>query len=217
MDWIAWVALVSLALGGGSAAVVVADEVWNRPKMMPVMYLVWPITMLWSGVLGLAAYWKLGRNAAAKDEGNPRWAGTGIAATHCGSGCTLGDIVAESGTALLSLSLLGHAIFAAWVIDYIAAFVLGIAFQYYTITPMRQLSPRQGLVAALKADTASLTAWQVGMYGWMAIVVFGIAGHELGKTDPVFWFAMQGAMLAGLLTSYPVNWWLLQRGIKEEM
>jgi hypothetical protein len=28
---------------------------------------------------------------------------------------------------------------------------------------------------------------------------------------------MQIAMLAGFLTSYPVNWWLLRAGIKEEM
>jgi hypothetical protein len=39
------------------------------------------------------------------------------------------------------------------------------------------------------------------MYGWMAIVIFGIFGHELPKTDPVFWFMMQIAMIAGFLTS----------------
>jgi len=115
------------------------------------------------------------------------------------------------------LTLFGHAIFATSVLDYAAAFVLGIAFQYFTIKPMKGLTPVQGLVAALKADTASLTAWQVGMYGWMAIVVFGIAGHEFAKTDPVFWFMMQIAMLCGFLTAYPVNWWLIRTGVKEAM
>jgi len=28
---------------------------------------------------------------------------------------------------------------------------------------------------------------------------------------------MQIAILAGFLTSYPVNWWLLRAGIKEKM
>jgi hypothetical protein len=28
---------------------------------------------------------------------------------------------------------------------------------------------------------------------------------------------MQIGMLAGFLTSYPVNWWLVRRGIKEKM
>jgi hypothetical protein len=55
------------------------------------------------------------------------------------------------------------------------------------------------------------------MYGWMAIAVFVIFRHELSKTDPIFWFMMQIAMLAGFLTSYPVNWWLLRAGIKEKM
>ena len=55
------------------------------------------------------------------------------------------------------------------------------------------------------------------MYGWMAIVVFVLFGHEIPKTDPLFWFMMQIAMLAGFLTSYPVNWLLLRRGLKEVM
>jgi hypothetical protein len=82
---------------------------------------------------------------------------------------------------------------------------------------MRGLSPAQGLRAAVKADFLSLTAWQIGMYGWMAIAIFGLFGRELDKTDPVFWFMMQIAMLAGFATAYPVTWWLLKRGVKEPM
>ena len=82
---------------------------------------------------------------------------------------------------------------------------------------MRGLGFRDGIKAAFKADTLSLTAWQVGMYGWMAIAVFVIFRHEIPKTDPIFWYMMQIALLAGFLTSYPVNWWLLRAGIKEKM
>ena len=117
----------------------------------------------------------------------------------------------------LPLTLFGHRIFAAWVVDYVLAFLFGIAFQYFTITPMKHLSPSQGLLAALKADSLSLSAWQVGMYGWMAIATFVIFGHEINKGDPVFWFMMQIAMLAGFVTSYPVNWWLVRTKIKEKM
>jgi hypothetical protein len=56
---------------------------------------------------------------------------------------------------------------------------------------------------------------EVGMYGWIAVVIFGIFGHELPKSDPVLWFMMQIAMLAGFLTSYPVNCWLIRAGIKD--
>jgi hypothetical protein len=141
-----------------------------------------------------------------------------LATTHCGSGCTLGDLLAEGVVlTLVPLTLFGQRIFAAWVVDYAAAFLFGIAFQYFTITPMKHLSPAQGLAAALKADTLTVTAWQVGMYGWMAIASFLIFGRELDKADPVFWFMMQLAMLAGFATSYPVSWWLVRVGIKEQM
>lgn len=141
----------------------------------------------------------------------------GVAATHCGSGCTLGDLTAEWIVFAAPLVLFGQKIFGSWLLDFLFAYLFGIAFQYFTIKPMKNLSPGQGLWAAVKADTLSLTAWQVGMYGWMAITTFLIFGHELPKTGPVFWFMMQIAMLAGFLTSYLVNWWLLRQGWKEVM
>jgi hypothetical protein len=97
----------------------------------------------------------------------------------------------------------------------VLAYLLGIVFQFFSIAPMRGLDVKDGIVAALKADTLSLIAWQVGMYGLMAVVQFAI-----GKVEPdtmEFWFAMQIAMLAGFGVSYPVNWWLLKAGIKEKM
>ena len=59
------------------------------------------------------------------------------------------------------------------------------------------------------------------MYGFMALAYFYFFGELLGvklRTDTVeFWFMMQIAMICGFLTAYPVNWWLIQSGIKEKM
>jgi hypothetical protein len=86
---------------------------------------------------------------------------------------------------------------------------------------MRGLSFGRGLLATIKADTLSLTAWQLGMYGIMAVAQFVIFGHlwerAIEPTMPEFWFVMQIAMLAGFATSYPVNWWLIRSGIKAQM
>ncbi len=90
----------------------------------------------------------------------PFWQVVGVAATHCGSGCTLGDIVAEWFLVFVPFTLFGEQIFAAWGLDFLLAFLFGIAFQYFTIVPMHHLSLRAGLLAALKADSLSLTAWQ---------------------------------------------------------
>jgi len=229
--WLTVLAAVSLLLAGLCALVIVFDMLRGNRQHMWIMNIVWPVTALYAGPLALWAYFTAGRQSTRRAmqlasrqnrppaaQSRPLWQSAGLAASHCGSGCTLGDLLGEGCIlTLLPLTLWGHRIFAAWVVDYALAFLFGIAFQYFTITPMKQLAPRQGLAAALKADSLSLTAWQAGMYGWMAVVVFAIFGHELPKADPVFWFMMQLAMLAGFLTSYPVNWWLVKSGIKEGM
>ena len=86
---------------------------------------------------------------------------------------------------------------------------------------MRKLAPRAGLIAALKADALSLTAWQIGMYAFMACAQlclfrrsFGIA---LDVNSREFWLMMQIAMICGFCTGYPVNWWLIRTAIKEAM
>lgn len=229
--WLDVLAIASLSLAALSCLIVLFDIfiAGNRQHMW-IMDVVWPVTAVWAGPVGLWAYFRFGRlsthrammEARQKDETPPAkkkpwWQTVSVAVTHCGSGCTLGDILAEWFVFFVPFTLFGMTIFGAWALDFALAFTLGIAFQYFTIKPMKQLGPLQGLQAAVKADTLSLTAWQVGMYGWMAVVTFLIFGHELHKNEPVFWFMMQIAMFFGFATSFPVNIWLLKRGIKEPM
>jgi hypothetical protein len=103
--------------------------------------------------------------------------------------------------------------------DYVLAVMLGLAFQYFAIAPMRGLGVRAGIVAAAKADILSLTAFEVGLFGWMALQTFVLfpAPHHLHPDSPVYWFGMQIGMCLGFVTSYPVNVWLIRRGIKEAM
>ena len=76
-------------------------------------------------------------------------------------------------------------------------------------------------LAAVKADALSLSAWQVGMYGFMAVAQLAWYPHVFGTRaavdTPEFWFAMQLAMIAGFATAYPVNAWLIRKGLKERM
>jgi len=201
------------------AAVIAVDILRGRRQKMWIMDIVWPVTALWSGPLALWAYFRFGRNAtrpnAERAESFPE--AVAVAASHCGAGCTLGDISAEWIHVLWPFTIAGVAMFGAWSLDYVLALMFGIAFQYFTIVPMRHLPPGKGLVQALKADFFSLTAWQVGMYGWMALMRFVVFRAPIPKPSPVFWFLMQIAMAAGLLTAYPVNWWLVRSGVKEKM
>jgi len=241
-QWLHYLSIASLALGFLCAGFILVD-VWHHPQHMWIMNVVWPVTALFGSLVSVWAYFRYGRLAtdekarAAMDwdeempsrKETPYPAMVGKGAAHCSSGCTLGDIIAEWLAFFVPAfavwfgwqSLFAEKMFAVWILDYILAFAIGIAFQYFTIKPMRGLSVREGLVQAVKADAASLTAWQVGMYGFMAFAAFYIFQHRFGarlQTASVeFWFMMQIAMICGFLTSYPVNWWLISKGVKERM
>ncbi|MGH7023514.1 MAG: DUF4396 domain-containing protein [Caulobacteraceae bacterium] len=239
--WLHGMAIASLSVAITCAVVIGADET-RRPQTMWIMNLVWPLTALFGGVLWLAGYLRWGRAPTRKQRQAMRSAGRGMkmgdapmavavakGASHCGAGCTLGDIIAEwlafawpgIAVALGWRWLFSEKIFAVWVLDYVVAFALGVAFQYFTIAPMRDLSVKDGILQALKADAASITSWQVGMYGCMAAVQFlwfrPVYGHIAEVATPEFWFAMQIAMLCGFVTAYPVNWLLVKYGVKEKM
>lgn len=155
--------------------------------------------------------------------------GSGCATAHDGAGCSLADLVVEwLVLAVPGVAVIGGAgwlfpdrIFANWVLAFALAYLFGIAFQYFSIAPMRHLGLADGLRAALKADTLSITAWQVGMYAVMAVVQLWLAPMwwhgRLPVSSPVFWLMMQLAMVVGFATAYPVNWWLLRAGLKEPM
>ncbi|HVY44834.1 MAG TPA: DUF4396 domain-containing protein [Minicystis sp.] len=224
------VAWVYIAICIACALAIAVDLARGHRQHMWNMDVVWPVTALWAGPIALCGYFVYGRageerafrraEAAGEKPPNVRQPFSILAAkgtTHCGSACTLADVVTSIVLAAAPLSLFGHEMFGDWLVDLGAAFLLGIAFQYFTIQPMRQLSPKEGLKQAAKADTLSLLAWQVGMYGWMAIAAFAIFHHELSKSRPVFWWMMQIAMFFGFATAYPVNRFLLHRGIKEKM
>ena len=150
--------------------------------------------------------------------GKPFWAGTAVSATHCGSGCVLGDLIAEWVVFAAGLQLAGLALPVEYPFDYVLALSWGILFQYFVIVPMRHLPAGQGLKLAAKADFLALTAFEVGLFGWMAImqlVLFISPG--LPTDSAAFWFLMQVGMLIGFATTYPVNWWLIRHGIKDIM
>lgn len=235
--WLNALATASLVAAALCSTIIAVDLV-RRPQKMWIMNLVWPLCALFGGVLWLAFYLRWGRGmprhrpgrmGSGAERETPMAIAVAEGASHCGAGCTLGDIVAEwlaflvPGVAVAFGwgSIFPEKTFAVWVLDYLVAFAVGVAFQYFTIKPIRELSAGEGLLQAIKADAASITSWQVGMYGFMAIAQFlwfrRLYGGVAEVNTPEFWFAMQLAMLCGFTTSYPVNWLLVKSGVKERM
>jgi hypothetical protein len=149
----------------------------------------------------------------------PRWVTMATEVSHCGSGCALGDVISEFLIFALALSIAGNTLFAEYAGDYVFALAFGIAFQYFAIAPMRGLGVKDGLRAAAKADVLSLTAFEIGLFGWMAVMAFVLfpAPDHLMPNSAAFWLLMQVGMIIGFFTSWPANVWLVKRGIKVPM
>jgi hypothetical protein len=215
-------------LTGIICAVIISIDVYRNPQAMGIMNIVWPVTALYAGPVGLAAYYYIGRKKmhhqmphrampVAGAEKRPFWQTVVIGTLHCGAGCTLGDIFSEIFLWYLPVTLFGSALYGGWLMNFVFAFCIGIVFQYYAIKPMRRVTAYEALTLAIKADALSLTFWQIGMYGWMAFCFFVIFNDRPESNHLVFWWMMQIAMVIGFLTAYPVNWWLIKKGIKEAM
>ena len=227
---IAW---ASLGLGF-LCALVIAIDVVRHPQPMGIMNIVWPVTALYGSVFALWAYFAIGREQAKgpgmamsgqdhqaamkEDKQHPKLSQIAVAASHCGAGCVIGDILAEFTVFALALTLWGSDLWAGFVLDYLLAWTIGIAFQYFSIVPMRGLAPLAGIWAAIKADTLSISAWQVGMYGWMLLTRFVIFPEAHLRADQAgYWWMMQVAMIVGFMTAYPMNYLLVKTGLKEAM
>lgn len=241
------ISILSVVSGFLCAGMILIYIFPNRRQPMKIMETVWPLTGLWAGWIGLWAYFRMGVLPKKKENMNmgntlsptdhlpqahqetgmnmemdmpPRssWQTVALSTLHCGAGCTLADIIGEWFTFLVPVSISGSFIAGQWTLDYLLALIIGVFFQYAAIHPMEHLSRRATLIKAFKIDFFSLTSWQIGMYGWMAIVIFGLyRGNPLPRNSWEFWFMMQIAMCCGFLTSYPTNWLLIKLGIKKGM
>jgi hypothetical protein len=220
--WLTIIAWISLALGFLFAGVILYD-IFGRGLRQHhrIMEAVWPITALYLGPLGWLSYSRLGRPKlvsgaqAHMEETTLRWESL-ISGTHCGAGCVVGDVIGEWIIFAGGVTIAGISLWPEYIIDFVLAYVFGILFQYWAIKPVSQLTRRQALVHAIQADTLSVITFEIGLFGWMALA-FLILFPDLHTDQAAYWFMMQIGMALGLVTTYPVQIWLLRRGIKDPM
>jgi hypothetical protein len=227
-SWFELLAWAALGLGFACALVIVVDiVVLGNRQHMAIMDIVFPLTALYLGPIALWAYFARGRRgsrkrmhmrAAGMNEGaRDSWWQVSLSTTHCGAGCTLGDIGGEwivwaSGWVIGSTAALGP----EYILDLPLAWTFGILFQYFAIAPLRgQVGRLAPLGDAIKSDTLSVLGFEVGLFGWMAFAHYAIWNAPINSSS--HWFIMQIGMTMGFVTSWPVNRLLLQHGIKEPM
>lgn len=226
LDVIAWIWIAICIV----SACFILIRTLRTPQKMWIMDVVWPITGLYMGPFAIYLYLKslpVSRKQPMSPEMKsimdrhkddpPTWIQNSLAVFHCGAGCSIGDTAAELMVPALALTFAGD-FGTRLIFDFLFAYLLGVAFQYFTIVPMRGLSVGKGLIAAVRADTISIALFEVGMFAWMAITYFLLFPSPHLKTGmAVFWFMMQIAMIVGFFTALPANAWLIRKGWKEKM
>jgi uncharacterized protein DUF4396 len=215
MDDLAWMSIIICVL---CAALILLDIASGARHKMAVMNWAWPLTALYLGPVAILWHHRSSRRQHSDMEGRdkPFWKKVFTGAAVSGAGCVLGDFAGEWLVFLGGFTIAGSLLATNYVVDFVLAYVFGLAFRYFSIAPMRNVRGWAGIRDAIKADTVSLLAFEFGMFAFMALVR-EVIFPELKPSDPVYWFMMQIAMIVGFATTYPANWWLIKKGLKEGM
>jgi hypothetical protein len=220
-QWLVIVSWVAIVLGLLTAILIVLDVV-AHPQHMKIMNVVWPVTGLYVSVAGWWFYadmapWKpMDAHTHVAPGERPFWKTVFVSTTHCASGCVVGDLIGAPIVFFAGWTLFGDRLYAEYVVLFVLAYIFGIAFQYLPIRAMRRITPRKALIEAVKADTLALTAFEIGLFAWMAVVYFFFVPRpEL--TSATYWFMMQIGMVLGFIASFPPNWYLVKIGVKAGM
>jgi hypothetical protein len=198
------VSLASLAIAFICAIVIAVDEI-PHPQKMWIMNVVWPVTALYFSIFALWGNFRMGRGMAKsamagmfmdvqtrgtgqKEQEewarrDPTWRQTAISDTHRGAGCVIGDVIAEFGLFALGWTLFGSSLYAEYAGDLLLAWLFGIAFQYFALKPMVNLSVKQGIIAAIKSDTLSILTFEVGLFGWSGLDLLCFLSPSASSSD----------------------------------
>jgi hypothetical protein len=140
-----------------------------------------------------------------------RWRQVLGSTMHCVAGDGVGILV---GAAVASYLTLSHPVGMA--LEYSLGF--GFGWTIFQALFMREMagSYRQSLGKTFLPEFLSMNVLMTGM---MPVAAVGriLVGGKLGPLAPAFWFVMSMALLAGFVVAYPMNWWLVAKGLKHGM
>ncbi len=102
-------------------------------------------------------------------------------------------------------------------LEYVLGFAFGwTIFQGLFMRGMAGGSYRRALATTFLPEFLSMNLVMTGMV-LVATVGRLAVGEAFSPLTPGFWFVMSMALLAGFLTAYPMNWWLVANGLKHGM
>jgi hypothetical protein len=132
------------------------------------------------------------------------WAEARNATLHCLTGCAIGEV-----TGMIIGTALGLDKIHTVIISVTLAFLFGYALTMKSVLKFG-VSLRTAFTVALAADTVSIAVMEVVDNG----IMLSIPGAmDAGLINWIFWAAMAGSLAIAFLVAWPVNRYLISKGL----
>ena len=201
-------------LTAGALVFLIWDLLNNTPTAR-IMKLAWVLVVFYTGPIGLFLYFLSCRQPLPGTHDAfiaAHWKQATGSLLHCVAGDATGIIL--SAAVVYRFGLPNG---ADLIIEYLAAFVVGL-FVFQALF-MRSMYGGNYWLAVRKtffAETVSMNMVMVGMIPTM-VILMRILPEASNPFYPTFWAVMSLATMAGMLTAYPINSWMVRRGLKHGM
>jgi hypothetical protein len=216
---LAWIDVVLLGwflVTAVSAAYVAYDEFVRGNPDVTVMKWGWLLVSLYMGPVALLLYALAAKEPRPGTHAafiRPLWK-QGVGSTiHCVAGDATGIILAATITAILG--------FPMWIdlgVEYAAGFAVGLfVFQALFMKDMMGGSYLGAVRMSFIPEWFSMNLMMTGMILVMVPLMMGRDMRAMEPSQLVYWGTMSFGVIAGFLTAYPVNLWLVAKGLKHGM
>jgi hypothetical protein len=201
-------------LTAGSLVYLAYDLFTNTPTTW-VMKLAWFLVVLYTGPIGLFIFLLSCRQPMPGTHDQfiaAHWKQSVGSLMHCVAGDATGIILAAA--------LTFRARFPTGIdmlIEYASGFLVGLfVFQALFMKLMTNKPYFRSVRDSFFPETVSMNMVMVGMIPTKFILMHHIAGSD-NPLRPEFWGIMSVATMVGMLTAYPINSWMVRRGVKHGM
>lgn len=201
-----------LVLAVLSAGYVAWDQFRGNPEPK-VMKWGFVLVTLYMGPIGLLLYVMADKEPRPGEHEQfikPLWK-QGVGSTvHCVAGDATGIILAAVAVAIIGLPM-----WLDLIIEYVGGFLFGLLiFQTLFMRKMMGGTYLENLRRSFIPELISMNCMMAGMAPVMVALMMGRDMRAMWPGEPLFWMVMSLGVIAGFAIAYPVNVWLVARGMK---
>ena len=195
-----------------SAAYVGWDQFRGNPEST-VMKWGFLLMTIYMGLIGLLLYVfadKEPRPGTHAKFVKPLWK-QGVGSTvHCVAGDATGIILAA-----VVVTQVGLPMWQDLIVEYVAGFLFGLfIFQALFMRKIMGGTYWQNVRRSFLPELLSMNLMMAGMAPTMSFLMMGRDMRAMLPSEPLFWFVMSIGIIVGFAIAYPVNVWLVSRGLK---